>query len=139
MVALSFKGQFAEPILLGTKCQTVRMQRKRPPRVGERLQLYVGMRTKQCRKIMPDPICTDVRLILITVEADHADLIAAISFDGVGILSGDAIERFAVADGFSASDHENGGTSARRAMGNFWMRHHGPGEFLGYVIRWEAQ
>ena len=43
------------------------------------------------------------------------------------------IERFAVADGFAGTD----GCSARRAMGNFWMRHHGPGEFLGLLIRWE--
>lgn len=135
MVALSFKGQFAAPILNGTKRQTVRMQRKRPPRVGEQLQLYVGMRTKQCRKIMPDPICTEVCLIMITVNADAPELIAGITFDNRTHLGNEAIERFAVADGFAAS----GGCSARRAMGNFWMRHHGPGQFIGHLIRWEAQ
>lgn len=133
MVALSFKGQFAAPILAGTKHQTVRVQRKRPPRAGERLQLYVGMRTKHCRKIMPDPICTEVCLIMITVHADHPELITGITFDNRTHLGNEAIERFAVADGFAASE----GTSARRAMGNFWMRHHGAGRFIGHVIRWE--
>lgn len=133
MVALSFKGQFAPPIEARIKRQTVRMQRKRPPRVGERLQLYVAMRTKQCRKIIPDPICTEVRVIMITVDAAHPDLIAGITFDGVDFFSPREIERFAVADGFTASE----ATSARRAMGNFWMRHHGPGEFIGHLIRWE--
>lgn len=135
MVALSFKGQFAEPILAGIKRQTVRMHRKRPPRAGERLQLYVGMRTKHCRKIMPDPICTEVCVIMITVDASHPDLIAGITFDGVKAFRDHEIERFAVADGFAAT----GDVSARRAMGNFWMRHHGPGEFIGQVIRWEPK
>lgn len=135
MVALSFKGQFAEPILAGIKRQTVRMHRKRPPRVGERLQLYVGMRTKHCRKIMPDPLCTEVCLVMITVDADSPELIAGITSDNRTHLGNEAIERFAVADGFAASD----GCSARRAMGNFWMRHHGAGQFIGTVIRWEPK
>ena len=71
MVALSFKAQFAPPIVAGIKRQTVRAGRKRPPRAGERLQLYVGMRTKHCRKIIPDPICTEVSLIVIEVDAEH--------------------------------------------------------------------
>lgn len=133
MVALSFKGQFAAPIIAGTKRQTVRMQRKRPPRVGEMLQLYTAMRTKYCRKIVPDVPCAEVSLIMITVDAEHPHLIAGITFDGVKGLRDHEIERFAVADGFAAT----GDISARRAMGNFWMRHHGPGEFIGHVIRWE--
>lgn len=135
MVALSFKGQFAGPIVAGTKRQTVRMQRKRPPRVGEMLQLYTAMRTKHCRKIVPDVPCTEVCLIMIVVDAQHPELIAAITFDGRDMLRDREIERFAVADGFVASE----GVTARRAMGNFWMRHHGAGEFIGHVIRWEPK
>lgn len=135
MVALSFKGQFAGPIVAGTKRQTVRMQRKRPPRVGEQLQLYTAMRTKHCRKIVPDVPCTEVSLIMITVDENHPDRIAGISLDGVDQFKDHEIERFAVADGFAASE----GCSARRAMGNFWLRHHGPGEFIGHLIRWEPK
>lgn len=133
MVALSFKAQFAPPIVAGIKRQTVRAGRKRPPRAGERLQLYVGMRTKHCRKIIPDPICTEVSLIVIEVDANHPDLIASINVGGDYLLNDRAIERFAIADGFTG----HGEISARRAMGNFWMRHHGPGQFIGHVIRWE--
>lgn len=132
MVALSFKGQFAEPIIAGIKRQTVRAERKRPPRAGERLQLFTGMRTKHCRKIIPDPICTEVSLILIVIAAEHPELIASIEISAVP-LNAREIERFAMADGFTGTAT----VSARRAMGNFWMRHHGPGEFLGHVIRWE--
>ena len=133
MVALSFKAQFAEPILAGTKRQTIR-NRKYPPKVGDRLQLYVGMRTKHCRKIMPDVICSEVQLVVITVDRAHPEIIAEIDF-GEFKLRDHEVERFAVADGFAASE----GCTARRAMGNFWLRHHGAGLFAGYVIRWEAQ
>lgn len=132
MVALSFKGQFAAPIVAGIKRQTIRAGRKRPPREGERLQLYVGMRTKHCRKIISDPVCTEVRVICIVVDPSNPNIIAEIDF-GDFKLKAHEIERFARADGFVA----NGECSARRAMGNFWMRHHGPGEFVGLLIRWE--
>jgi len=51
MVAYSFKAQFREPILAGTKRQTIRADRKRHARLGEALQLYTGMRTRQCKLI----------------------------------------------------------------------------------------
>ena len=57
MVAYSFKSQFEEPIVAREKRQTVRGFRKRHARPGEPIQLYVGMRTRNCRKILtPDPI-----------------------------------------------------------------------------------
>lgn len=135
MVALSFKGQFEAPIKAGTKRQTIRAGRKRPPRAGERLQLYCGMRTKHCRKIVPDPLCTEVCLVRIVVDPEHPELIADINVDGIPLLLPRVIERFAIADGFAAST----GCTARRAMGNFWMRHHGPGEFIGLLIRWQPE
>lgn len=132
MVAYSFKAQFAPAIEARIKRQTIRAGRRRQARVGEDLQLYVGMRTKHCRKIIPDPVCTEVRLVVIRVDPAHPMIIAEIDF-GDFKLRDHEIERFAVADGFVAT----AGCTARRAMGNFWMRHHGPGEFIGQVIRWE--
>jgi len=132
MVAFVYKGQFVEPLVARTKRQTF-CSRKRPPRVGEQLQHYSFMRTRHCRKIIPDTVCTEVRLVVIRVDADHPHIIAEVDF-GDFKLRDHEIERFAVADGFSPSE----GCTARRAMGNFWMRHHGPGELIGHVIRWEA-
>ena len=51
MVAYSFKKQFGPPILAGTKAQTIRADRKRHVRSGELVQLYTGMRTRQCRRL----------------------------------------------------------------------------------------
>jgi len=134
MVALSFKGQFEDPIKAGTKRQTIRAGRKRPPRAGERLQLYCSMRTRYCRKILPDPLCTEVRVVRIVVDPAHPEIIAEIDFSDF-TLNARELERFAVADGFAPGK----AGSARRAMGNFWMRHHGPGEFIGLLIRWEPE
>lgn len=50
MVALNFIKQFADDVESGEKTQTIRKQGKRAaPEVGSTIQLYTGMRTKQCR------------------------------------------------------------------------------------------
>jgi uncharacterized protein YqfB (UPF0267 family) len=54
MVAYSFKKRFGPPILAGTKAQTIRAERagkSRHARPGELVQLYTGMRTRQCAKL----------------------------------------------------------------------------------------
>lgn len=131
MVGISYDRRFKEPVRTGIKRQTFRVW-KRKPKVGEKLQHYVGMRTPQVEKIRPDTTCTEVCLGLIIVEVDHPEFIAAIFIDGEK-LSDREVERFAVADGFSAGPN----STARFWMGEYFMRHHGPGEFIGYVIRWE--
>ena len=64
MVAYSFKTRFAEPILAGTKLHTVRAPRKRDARPGEELQLYRGMRTKQCALIAVKNCVAVLRVIV---------------------------------------------------------------------------
>jgi hypothetical protein len=56
------------------------------------MQLYVGMRTKACRKIMPDPICTLVENI--EMKKDWAILLDGFELDVT------EAERLAYADGF---------------------------------------
>lgn len=56
MVAFNFSPQFAPLVEARTKLQTIR--RGNRVKVGDRLQLYTGQRTKNCRKLVtPDPIC----------------------------------------------------------------------------------
>jgi hypothetical protein len=69
MVAYNFKEQFAFMVASGQKRQTIRASRKRHVMPGEAIQLYTGMRTKACRKLVdPDPICTSVIAIRIDVN-----------------------------------------------------------------------
>lgn len=137
MVAYSFAPQFVEPILARTKRQTVRAERRRHARVGEPIQIYTAMRTKQCRKLIdPDPVCVDVRSILIDVVPADRRLITLIHIDCVSLSPWD-IEDFARSDGFVADADK----SATRRMGEFWLKAHGGAdaqriEFEGVVIRW---
>lgn len=51
MPALNFMERFAPLVESGAKRQTIRKVRKQPIAVGDRLYLYTGMRTKDCRKL----------------------------------------------------------------------------------------
>lgn len=138
MPAYSFKRRFVDPIKagLGTyepilglspavvrpKRQTIRaVGKRRHARPGEIVQLYVGMRTRQCTKIgegrciSVDPIEIDVR--------DHQ---IPIRVWGDWIKDG-MIHDFARADGFDSSED----------MLEFWKAEHGIGNFRGVLIRWE--
>lgn len=96
MVAYSFQKQFAEPIIAGTKRQTIRARAKAKP--GDRLQLYTGMRTKACRKI-GDAVCAETYRISITISEHH------IRIEGNGraihYTSEIQAEAFARTDGFA--------------------------------------
>ena len=134
MVAYSFNRQFMEPIQLGAKLQTVRGFRARHARPGEPIQIYCGMRTRACFKVIPDPVCTEVCEVSIELEARLAakHWIRGIEIDGVA-LDGAEIEAFAFADGFGQPDSPE---QARAKMERFWIEQHGPGTFLGVLIKW---
>lgn len=141
MVAYGFKPFFEPQVATGLKRQTVRGQRRRHAYPGEAVQLYVGMRTRFCRKIVsPDPICTDTLPIIIETSTLIDCIIAAIEINGRQ-LHRDEIEEFARADGF-APEHINSlaidmhGKTARENMGAFWQANHPIGRFSGDLIKW---
>lgn len=92
MSAYNFKARYVPHIRSGRKRHTIRAEgKRRHARPGERVQLYTGMRTKQCAKIMPDPLCTkveDIELYEWTVRVAGQ------------ILFADECEVLAYADGF---------------------------------------
>lgn len=119
MVAYSFKPRFAAPILAGTKDQTLRAPRAdlRHARVGQALQLYQGMRTKDCRLILRT-VCSERRSVVLRWRPRIEFLI-----DGMPLPAGD-YDSFARRDGFASVAE----------MAAFWD---GRGEtFRGEIIRW---
>jgi hypothetical protein len=123
MVAYSFKPQFEVAIREGWKTQTIRA-RDRHARPGEMVQLFVGLRMAQCRKICPDVRCTEVMKIVVGFDNDGA--IERILIDGVPVRDLDA---FAVRDGFRDA-HD---------MADFWRSEHCPvGLWHGVIIEWAA-
>lgn len=126
MVAYSFNPRFEVAIREGWKTQTIRAGRLRHAKPGELLQLFVGMRTANCRKICEDVRCTDV--MLIQIDFDTEGEIDCIMTDHVRVRD---LEAFAVRDGFTdASD-----------MAAFWRLKNGQrcaSTFTGYLIEWAA-
>lgn len=119
MVAYSFKEQFAEKVRDGSKCQTVRGHRTRHARPGEAIQIYTGMRTKQCEKLIADPTCEFTCKIYID---DSEIKLAEFSLDP------NAKEKFAIADGFA---------NYAEFLAFFKEVHGLP--FEGVLIKWDCQ
>ena len=97
MVAYNFKAQFAPLVQAGQKLQTIRaLGKRRHARPGDALQLYTGMRTKGCRKLMPDIPCIGAT----PVEMDVTPHTGLSLFLGDTALELPAIIDLAKADGF---------------------------------------
>ena len=124
MVAYNFQEQFALKVAARKKLQTIRSNRKgnsRHARPDEALQLYYGMRTKRCQKLVPDdPTCTSVEPIILSDGCVKV---------GDRTLSATESEALAIADGFSSFD----------AMIDWFAETHGDRPFEGVLIKWEPQ
>lgn len=122
MVAYSFKSRFETAIAEGWKTQTIRRDRKRHARPGEMIQLYCGMRTRQCRKIRHDARCKAV--LPIVIGFDPLGEIDSILLDG---------RRFPNLDSFARAD----GFTGVADMSAFWRAEQTPvGEWHGVLIQW---
>lgn len=125
MVAYGFKIGFAQPIVIGRKRHTIRAPRKRHARPGEVLQLYTGMRTKQCR-LIGRAICENVCPIRLTFARRPAN--DMVDIEGIGVIVSGALDRFANSDGFDNW----------AALRVFWLREHGADRsFDGLIIYWK--
>jgi hypothetical protein len=140
MVAYSFKARFAEPILAGTKLHTVRAPRKRHARPGEGLQLYTGMRTRQC-KLIARKTCAAVLAVIICPQDDWVAVQDLYPWPGIAPewalptrrkLTYVDVQDFARRDGFK--DWEE--------MRAFWREEHpetrDQSTFEGVLIGWWA-
>lgn len=118
MVAYSFKKRFADAVESGAKSQTIRAPRKRHARPGELVQLYTGMRTKQCRRLGYD-VCKDVLAIDLDFSSDTITL-----EDSSVIKRRSQLDELAQRDGFADWDE----------MKSFWPN---ATFFSGVLIMWE--
>lgn len=115
MTALSFKAQFAGPVERREKRQSIRAANRFA--VGKPIQLYTGMRTKACRKLVAeDPICTSIEEVYID------PLFISV---GEAILADHEERTLATADGFaSVADFKA-----------FFIVDGAP--FNGFLIKWD--
>lgn len=116
MVALNFAPQFADDVERRTKTQSIRQTRR--AKVGDRLQLYTGQRTKHCRKLSAeDPVCTCVDYVAIRKSSLTVGDVTQHPRDR---------EAFARADGFT--DYA--------AMHAWFSNRYGHDTFVGWLHRW---
>ena len=117
MPAINFAEQFCFPVEFGEKRQTIRKQRKRNPiKVGDRLYLYTGMRTKHARRLRVER-CEAV--IPLWIERDGSIFLDKKKLDGK------ESDKMARADGFQTVDDFVS-----------WFRGHYGLPFYGVLIRW---
>lgn len=155
MVAYSFHRTFADRVERRLKLSTIRGHRRRHARPGEPVQLFTGMRTRACRKLVdPDPICVGVDEMWFdlsgladverppTTNAGFVPLCrdVRIMLNGMPI-EGEERHAFAASDGFvdRAAFPDGEPILPFHDMVLFWMAMHGPRLFEGVRIRWEHQ
>ncbi|MBL1176886.1 hypothetical protein [Pantanalinema sp. GBBB05] len=119
MVAYNFKACFAPLVESRQKRQTIRAEGKRKhAKPGDALQLYTGMRTKVCRKLLnPDPECASTHEIEIR---DRLEM----RIDGIPQTLSEQ-RQVALDDGFDSL----------KAFHDFFESVHGL-PFKGKLIRW---
>lgn len=115
MPSFDFKPGFAEPIRSGWKVQTIR--RSKRCQTGDMMQLFTGLRTRQCQRI------ANVSCIL----SDYVHL------ERGGISFGNKarhpdVDDFARWDGFRDYDD----------MLSWFRNEYGTADFIGYVHRWNV-
>jgi hypothetical protein len=129
MVAYNFKAQFAPLVEAGIKRQTIRARGKRRHAAkGDRLQLYTGQRSPTCRKLLPDPECTESEAIAITATGQV--------FVGVGSkirqLDPESVRELAVTSG---KDMDSPSTSLSRFIKHWRETQEPPVSLLEFWLR----
>lgn len=124
MPLLNFQSRFAPLVESGEKRQTIRAHRKdgRDPKVGDRLFLYTGARTKECRKL-GESGCVRAERIEI---GSKGSIVLGFAGRFPVTLNERSRERFARADGFE---------SWTELVGWFEATHGLP--FRGLLIEWD--
>ena len=101
MPSLNFKAKFAHAIASGKKRQTIRPLGKRKYKRGEKVYLYTGQRTKNCR-LLGTAIIVDVRNIEIKNDISPA-IVRIQGVDGIPYQMDEiTLDLYAKHDGFSS-------------------------------------
>lgn len=140
MVAYSFKPRFCEPILAGTKTQTIRAHRKRHARVGEELQLFTGMRTKRCL-LIKRARCVGLFVVALNLPGEDVEIKTGLGAPGPFLRHFHGEQRLTPSGGIRRSRLDEfarrDGFGDWRDLRAFWaMEHPGVDRFEGVLIRW---
>ena len=132
MVAYSFQPRFLPLLASREKRQTIRLPRKRHARPGEALQFFTGARMKPVR--VGAALCVASRDVRLDFAASRVTLDDAVEID-----TADALDAFAVRDGFSVPQRWADEFTPWSYMSRWWRCTH-PDQpvFRGVLIDWDA-
>lgn len=118
-----FKLRFREPILAGTKRQTIREPRRHPPRIGERISLRVWEGRPYASPQVILGTATFLAEIPVDIDWNPEEGLGVI-LDSV-TLDAEQLDDFARCDGFADA----------KEMDLFWQKNKGY-PFVGSVYAW---
>lgn len=142
MPAFSFKQEFVEKIMNGTKRSTIRKVRKDfrvPCFAGDRITLYTGMRTLHCKRLFSTMVrevltvrISNDKFFLAVLGNRHAsgETHGAFSFSEREITGGE-LDLIVMCEGFS--DWGQMLSWFKRVHADSFV---GDAEFEGYMIEW---
>lgn len=132
MPLFGFKRRFVEPILAGTKDQTIRAVRKVPVRLHQVMHLYTGLR-RPGAKLIARVLCIEILDIYLIPQVENG-LVSYSNLDGSGGFATNEpgwLDHFARRDGFASWED----------LCAFWREEHGKDieTFTGQVYRWDPR
>lgn len=131
MVAYSFKPSFIEPIRTLEKRQTIRLPRKRHAQAGEAVQLFTGPRMRPTR--LGAGLCRRV----VQVRLDFSQDLVTLD-DAIEIRGDEALDAFAIRDGFRPWGRAAELLRPWEFMGRWWRATHPDNPvFAGVLIDWD--
>lgn len=132
MVAYSFQRRFVPAILDGSKTHTLRGPRRRYAREGEAMQLYAGMRTRQCR-LIARATCNRFFGVVLKFSAYQCFALFDVVEQEPGVWKRRGrLRRMGDPDAFARSD----GFEDIDDMGRWWRDNHGVTSWEGFLIGW---
>lgn len=101
MPTLNFQETFVEPIRSRTKKHTIRARGVRTYKVGDKLVLYTGQRTKSCKKISVESVVAiyDVQMFLAEDSVSFDTEIGGLD-ENFCVIRNEKLDEFSVEDGF---------------------------------------
>lgn len=118
MALISF-SVFKDKILSGAKRHTIRAERKRPIKVGDKLYMWWKSRSPKEKEKLGESTCTNVLPIFINHDG--------VNIDEKIIINKAELDNFAIADGFDDWQH----------MRSWFCDAHGL-PFTGVLIQWDS-
>jgi hypothetical protein len=127
---IGFKKQFAPRILDGSKIFTIRNERKVPPKIGETIHMYSGLRTKYSELISKEHKYTGSQLVRIYIDSQSKDLMKI----NISIADNDGSKYRYLKEAEQVSFAKHDGFRSIREFGEYWLKENKVKTLIAYKV-----